>query len=291
MRAVRFVIPKTSGNSFRVQVDEFPYFYDSVHYHPEHQITLITKGDGTCFIGNHVSRFMDGDLFLVGKNVPHVFRSDNAYYRPDSRSVSSCISVYFKEETFGSQFFEIPEMAHIKRLLDMASMGIRIKGKDRDKAAEMLQMIREEDSFNRLQVLLSLLNLFAGSDQIRTLSSVRYDIPSEDPDHERINMVFSFLSTNFRNEVSLVQISSVAHMTPNSFCRYFRQRTGKTFSCFLNEIRIEYAGRLIAGSHEAFWRIAVQSGFNSISYFNRQFKRITGLTPLVYRKKYGQELQ
>lgn len=290
MRAVRFVIPKTSGNSFRVQADELPYFYDSVHYHPEHQITLIVEGDGTCFIGNHVGRFKRGDLFIVGKNVPHVFRSDDAYYHFDSGLKSSSVSVYFKEETFGPGLFEIPEMAHIKRLLGMASMGITIKGRDRDKASEMVKAIPEKDSFSRFQILLSLLNLFADSDQVYLLSTVRYDAPSDNPDRERINMVFSFLSANFRREVSLMQVSSVANMTPNSFCRYFRQRTGKTFSCFLNEIRVEYAGRLIAGSHEAFSSIAVQSGFNSISYFNRQFKRITGLTPLVYRKKYGQDL-
>jgi len=291
MRAVRFVIPKTSGNSFRVQVDELPYFYDSVHYHPEHQVTLIERGNGTCFIGNHVSRFRSGDLYLIGKNVPHVFRSDELYYRPENQLKSSSISIYFKDETFGPQFFEIPEMAHIKRLLDLASMGTKITGNDGRKAAKTIRMIRDTDSFNRFRNLLSLLNLFAGSRHISTLSPVRCDTPSGDPEHERINMIFSFLSANFRSDVSLMQISSVAHLTPNAFCRYFRQRTGKTFSSFLNEIRVEYAGRLIAGSHEVFGGIAAQSGFNSISYFNRQFKRITGLTPLAYRKKYGHDLR
>ena len=287
MKAVRFVIPKTSGNSFRVQTDRDYYFYDSIHYHPEHQVTFIQKGEGTRFIGNNVERFKPGDIYFIGKNVPHVFRSDAIYYQEDRQLESKSISIYFKEETFGPRFFEIPEMAHIKRLLELASMGVKISGTDSKRAAEMIATARSQDAFHRFQSLLSILNLFSCSDTLKTLSTVRYDSPSKDSEHERINIVFTFLSGNFRNEISLEQISSVANMTPNAFCRYFKNRTGKTFSVFLNEMRVEYAGKLIAGSNDGFGNIAMTSGFNSISYFNRQFKKITGITPLLYRKKYG----
>ena len=290
MKAVRFVIPKISGNSFRLQIDQYPYFYDSIHYHPEHQITLIIKGEGTRFIGNHVERFKPGDVFIIGKNVPHVFRSDESYYQLDKKMESLGISVYFKDETFGPQFFEIPEMAHIKRLLEMALMGIQVTGGDQQRAAELIVAAKGQDGFQRFQSLLTILDLFAKSASLKTLSSVRYESPSKESDHERINIIFSFLSINFKSEIKLEQISSVASMTPNAFCRYFKHRTGKTFSGFLNDMRVEYAGKLIAGSHESFGNIAMVSGFNSISYFNRQFKRITGITPLMYRKKYGQEI-
>ena len=287
MKPIRFIIPKTGANSFRVQADEQAYFYDSVHFHPEHQITNIISGEGTCLIGNHVERFRPGNVFLIGKNVPHVFKSDNAYYDPSNKLESKYISLFFKDETFGRQFFEIPELAHINRLLDMALMGVKITGTDREKVSTMINDTERQNGFERFQNLLSILNLFATSNTLQTLSSMRYDSPSKDSDNERINVVFHFISTNFKSEITLEEISEIASMTPNAFCRYFKQRTGKTFSNFLNEVRIEYAGKLIAGSNETFGNIAGESGYNNISYFNRKFKQITGLSPLMYRKKYS----
>ena len=286
MKAIRFVIPKTNSNSFRVQLDEQAYFYDTIHYHPEHQLTTIFKGEGTCFIGNHVERFNPGDVYMIGKNVPHVFRSDPAYYHPNTNLKSKSISLFFKDETFGRQLFEIPELAHIKRLLNVASMGVKIGETDQQKIAQLIDAVKDQDGFKRFQSLLSVLDIFAGSETLKTLSSVRFDTPSRESDHERINVVFNYLSTNFKSEITLEQISSVANMTPNAFCRYFKQRTGKTFSNFLNEIRIEYAGKLIASSNEALGNIAIESGFTNSSYFNRKFKQLTGLSPLMFRKKY-----
>ena len=286
MRAVRFVIPKTGGNSFRVQTERSPHFYDTIHYHPEHQITVILKGEGTRFIGNHVEHFQPGEVYFIGRNVPHVFKCDTSYYEGNSQLEASSISVFFKDETFGPQFFEIPEMAHIKRLLELASLGVRIDGEDRNRTVEILNSIEAQDGFQRFQSLLSILDICSKSDSLQTLSSVRYTSPSKDSENERINVVFQFLSKNFREEVSLAQIASIANMTPNAFCRYFKQRTGKAFTVFLNEIRVESAAKLIAGSTENFGNIAHECGFNSISYFNRQFKRIMQTSPMAYRNKY-----
>ena len=285
MKAVRFVIPKTGGNSFRLQIDDGARFYDTIHYHPEHQITYIVKGEGTSFIGNHVERFQPGDVFFIGKNVPHVTKCDETYYHPDSKLEVLSISLFFKDETFGNQFFEIPEMVHIKHLLDKASMGIKIDGPDKKEVIEWIKQCPDADGFKRFQLLMSILNTFAHSENLRTLSSVSYRTPTRESDNERINVIFNFLSKNFRNEVNLGQLADVANMTPNSFCRYFKQRTGKAYSEFLNDMRIEYAGKLIAGSNESFGNIAIECGYNSISYFNRQFKRINGVSPLQYRKK------
>ena len=285
MRAVRFIIPKTIGNSFLIQSERISHFYDIIHYHPEHQITLILKGDGTRFIGNNIEHFGEGDVYFIGRNVPHVFKCDSRYY-DDSKLEVHSISVFFKNETFGPQFFEIPEMAHIKRVLDMASLGIKIEGADSDQIKKILHSIDMQDGFQRFQSLLSILDLFSKSDSLKILSSVPYTSPSKDLENERINVVFQYLSNNFREEISLDKIASIANMTPNAFCRYFKQRTGKSFTVFLNEIRIEMAAKLIAGRQDYFGNIAQECGFNSISYFNRQFKRIMKTSPLAYRNRY-----
>lgn len=285
MKAVRFVIPKTSGNSFRVQVDCQPFFYDTIHYHPEHQLTLIVQGEGTSFIGNKVERYAPGDVFIVGKNVPHVFKSDQVYYRGGDMT-SHGISVFLKDETFGREFFEIPEMGHIKRLLELALMGIKVSGHDRQASAKMIKRINTLEGFERFQLLLSLLNLLATSEHLYPLSSVKYHSPSSETDNERINEVFNHISNHFREEITLDEIAAVANMTVNSFCRYFKQRTRKTYSSFLNDIRIEYACKLIASGNDAFNTIALESGYNNVSYFNRKFKQIMGVTPLEYRRRY-----
>lgn len=232
MKAVRFVIPKTGGNSFRVQTDRDSHFYDSIHFHPEHQLTVILKGEGTRFIGNHVERFFPGEVYFIGKNVPHVFKCDNRYYQGKAELEAHSISVFFKDETFGPWFFEIPEMAHIKRLLELASMGIKIGGTEKEYISEIITATTKQDGFQRFQSLLSILDIISKSDTLKTLSTVRYISPSKNLESERINVVFQYLSNNFKEEITLGQISSIANMTPNSFCRYFKQRTGKAYTVF-----------------------------------------------------------
>lgn len=288
MKAVRFVIPKTGGTSFRFQIDRGPHFYDTIHYHPEHQITFFLKGEGTSFIGNHVERFGPGDVYLIGKNVPHVSRCDSRYYQENPDLEAWSLSLFFKDETFGAPFFEIPEMAHIKRLLGQASMGIKAGGPDRDEIGQLISASEQAGGFERFQHLMTILDRLANSAATKTLSTVRYTAPSKDADNERINQVFGFLSGRFQTPVSLTEVAAVAAMTPNAFCRWFRHRTGKAYSVFLNDMRVEHAGKLIAGGTDPFGVIAAESGFNSLSYFNRQFKRVTGLSPLQYRKKFGQ---
>jgi AraC-like DNA-binding protein len=285
MRAVRFIIPKTGGNSFRIQRDRAPHFYDMIHYHPEHQITVILKGEGTRFIGNNVDRFQPGEVYFIGRNVPHVFKCDTRYYEGNKLEAHS-VSIFFKHETFGPHFFEIPEMAHIKRLLELASLGIKVDGEGGERIQRILKSIESQDGFQRFQSLLSILDLCSKSDSLQTLSSIRYTSPLKDLENERINVVFQFLSNNFRKEITLARIASIASMTPNSFCRYFKQRTGKSFTAFLNGMRIEFAAKLIANNQDNFGNIAQECGFNSISYFNRQFKRVMKTSPNAYRNMY-----
>ncbi len=289
MKPVRFVIPKTSGTSFRVQYDRGSHFYDTIHYHPEYQITLIVKGDGTRFIGNSVERFKAGDVYLIGKNVPHVFRSDTRYYEPGTLLESYGISFFVNTETLGEHFFDLPEMAPIKRLLELGAHGLVFKNEDRRALIHGIMKIPQFEDFARFQHILSLLNSMAHAQDMFTLSSVPFVEPSSDAEHERINVVFQYLSTHFTQEISLDTIANVASMTTNSFCRYFKKRTGKPFSNFLNDMRIEYACHLIAGSMRSYGEVAMECGYNNLSYFNRQFKLIMGLTPRQYRNKYGLE--
>ncbi|MGQ1787165.1 MULTISPECIES: AraC family transcriptional regulator [unclassified Saccharicrinis] len=287
MKAVRFVIPKTSSTSFRLQEDRAPYFYETIHYHPEYQLTLIIKGEGTRFIGNSVERFKPGDIFLIGKNVPHVFRSDDKYYNANRSLESYSISIFLNDDTFGKLFFELPEMASIKRLLNKALYGISFNKEDNTVIKKMIKDVSTYEDFDRFQHILKMFNYISKIHNVQLLSPVPFMEPSSEQESERINVVFQYLSKHFTSEIQLDCIAHVASMTPNSFCRYFKKRTGKSFSHFLNDMRIEYACHLMANTQDNFGRISADCGYNSLSYFNRQFKLVMGQTPTEYRNKYS----
>ncbi len=287
MKAVRFIIPKTSGNSFRVQHERQTAFYETIHFHPEYQLTLFINGEGTCFIGNKVDRFKAGDIFFLGKNLPHVFKSDPIFYNDQSKQNSECISIFFKDETFGREFFETPELSQIKRLLELSAHGIKLDRNKAESNSNYIKNLKIASGFNRFRILLDLLDRLANSSELNTLSTVEFTKPSSMIEHERIDVVFRHISNHFQEEITLNEIAEVANMTVNSFCRYFKQRTRKTFTDFLNEFRIDYACKLIAGSNQNFSAIAINSGYNNTSYFNRKFKQLTGMSPIQYRRKYG----
>ncbi len=287
MKAVRFIIPKTSEATFRLQEDHSAYFYDSIHYHPEYQLTLVLKGEGTCFIGNSVERYKPGDVFLIGKNVPHVFRSDQEYYNEGAKLESHCVSIFLNDETLGKQFLDLPELVSIHRLLESSQYGIYFPQKENEKISNQILHAFEIKDFERFLHIINLFHYLSCIENIQLLSTTPFFQPSKETDHERINVIFQHLSLNFANEITLEEVAQMANMTTNSFCRYFKKRTGKSFSHFLNNLRIEYACHMIANSNEAFGSIAMDCGYNSLSYFNRQFKNIKKLTPNQYRIKYA----
>jgi AraC-like DNA-binding protein len=279
-----FRVPKMLDESFSVQLEEGERFYPIRHYHPEVQLTLIIEGRGTRFIGNSIASFREGDVFLIGSNVPHVFRND----QPGSsgeRKVSS-LSVYFKPDVLGDTFFSLPETRHISVLLSEASKGIEILGGGKDKLCDHLQRVRQSRGFNRLVELLEILNLISLSKDYRIISQLSYTRPVRDADNRRISSVFDFVVGNYTEEISLDRAASIANMSTTAFCRYFKLHTRQTFTEFLNRTRIGQASRVLIDTNQSVSEIGYSCGYNNIPYFTRQFRKFTGITPLAYRRQY-----
>jgi AraC-like DNA-binding protein len=251
---------------------------------------LIDKSRGIKFIGDNVSNFEAGDLYLIGSNIPHLFRNHEDYYAKNSTLEAGSIFIHFTGEFLGTNFFELPEMKAVKKLLDQSAFALEISGQVKNNVVSKLYKMCTESASKRLISLLEiLLELSENKDQTPLLSS-RFTSPSisNTKDSDRIHKVLEFIMKNFTKEIYVPQIASMLNMSNPSFSRYFKHHTRKTFSGYVSEIRISYACQLLMHGEESVARIGYMSGFENLSNFYRHFREITGLTPKEYRHRFLQ---
>jgi len=272
--------------SFVLQKDTFPYYPTPWHYHPEYELVLVLRSSGRKIIGDHVSRFSDGDLALIGPNLPHVYDNDPAYYEKDSQLRAEAIVIHFAEDFLGKSFFQLPEMKKVMQLLKSAQQGLQIEGKARQQLAGRMKLMLDLPPAQRLTELLNMLIMLSLSDEKRLLASPGFVQTYGRSDAERLDPVFAYLMQHFTEHVALEEVAALANMSPQSFCRFFKHSTRKTFLSFLNELRVGHACRLISENRYNISEIGYKSGFNNLSNFNRQFRRVMGKTPSAYRKAY-----
>ncbi len=284
-----FRVSKLEDESFNVQLEEGIRFYPVRHYHPEVQLTLIMEGRGTRFIGNSIATYQEGDLFLIGSNVPHVFRNDEQEGVEIQEYKARSLSIYFKPDALGDTFFQLPETRHIYALLSEASRGIEISRTSTANVEDQFQQIWLLSGFDRLQKLLEILNRISLSRDYRIISQLAYERPIKETDNQRISEVFDFVIKNYAEEIKLEHVASIANLTMTAFCRYFKLHTRQTFTEFLNRTRIGQATRLLTESTHSMSEIGYICGYNNIPYFNREFKKITGLTPLKFRREFQKQ--
>ncbi|WP_080240739.1 AraC family transcriptional regulator [Spirosoma rigui] len=293
-----------------------PHFDPNWHFHPHYQLFLVVEGTGTRFIGDSIKPFGPGDLVFLGPNLPHLWRSDQAYFaksdkltNPPDESPSASpplvargIVVYFSENFLGEAFFAKQEMMALRHLLELARQGLEWTGTIRDQAeASLKKMAGQPVGFGRILSLLNLLNDLSNTSSFRLLTSPGYtntmkaadtDEPgsttTERPEraYRRMQLVHDYVLSHFTDDLSLDTVADLAGMTAPAFCRYFKAHANKTFSCFVSEVRIGHACKLLMNGSLSITQISFDSGFRTLSNFNRQFKEITGQTPSKYVKTY-----
>lgn len=282
MKALPFRIPKNTTSSFRIQIDQEPYFYDHLHYHPEWQITLIEKGSGTLFIGDGIHRFQPGDLFMIGSNLPHLLKSDELYYTEDSPGTYA-LSLFFDKNSFGEGFFELPELHRVQEFLEETSRGIRFLSPGLKDLQEKMRNIRQERGFQQLLDLFQMLENLSNWKNKVYLSHASFTEAQKESDGNRLNDVFQHSLKHYSRNISLEEIAGIANMSIPAFCRYFKLHTRKPYIRFLNEVRIHIACQHLKETHLNISEICFEVGFQNLSNFNRQFKKIMHLTPSDYR--------
>lgn len=278
------------GQSFNVYLDKGPHFYNRWHYHPELELLYVLKGTGRQFIGNHIHHFKPGDMVLMGANLPHLWHSDEKYFRGDDALETEALGLHFTTDCLGAGFFHLPENKALQTLLERSHRAVRIKNQTRDVVAALMRELLAASGADRIILLLQILRVISHSTETRLLCSQGFQFMHDPGESERLDAIYQYILDNFTGQISLEQIAQVAHMSPNAFCRYFKSRIKKTFSRFLLEVRVGHAAKLLAETTNSVADVCYDSGFNNFSNFNRHFKEIIGQTPLAHRKHY-QELK
>lgn len=277
--------PSNIDTSFRVNGDPHKYFYNPLHFHPELELTCIIESHGTRFVGDSVENFDAGDLVLVGAYVPHCWKNHPDYFKSDSKLQAIAIVAQFTED-FAGRLFQIPEMTEIKNLFDKAKYGLKITGKTKEEIVRMMLALAELSGFEKVRQLLEILNVLSNSKELTSLSREIHNLRTITEETARLNRVYQFAMNNYLRHISLGEIADIANMSGTAFCRYFKKHTRKTFSNFMNEIRISHACKILTDSDLPVSQVAFDAGFSNISNFIRQFKRVKGIAPLKFRKRY-----
>lgn len=279
MKVLPFKIPKPKNEALIYQEDRQKIFYGQLHQHQEIQISLVVKGSGSFVVADTINEYKEGDILVIGEYVPHVFKSDS-----DKSDESIMCSLFFKKDSFGKQFFELTDMAETKEFFKSSEYGLKVLSK-KQKITKQFNKLSHQNKIERVATLLKILNLISTAEST-PLSSFVYKKRYTDDEGKRMNDVFEYAMEKFYEPITLEEIADKAHMNKNSFCRYFKKRTNKTFFQFLIEIRIENACKLITSSPDlSIAMISEQCGFGTIANFNRKFKEIKGLTPTDYRRQ------
>jgi AraC-like DNA-binding protein len=272
-------LPLSEQSSFVADKFVTPYFETGWHYHPEYELVLMIKGKGKRFVGNHVSDYCEGELDFLGPNLPHWYRKE----KPEETGGS--IVIHFKEEFIGRGFLQIPEMQKIGLLFQKASMGIHFGGPTRTAAAHQMEEMLSLSGIDRLICLLSLLKILSDSCEYSLLSSPQ-SVNQNEKENDRLQKVFSYVLDHFKEDIHVDDVAEVAMMSPSGFCRYFKNRTKKNFSHFVNEIRISYACKQLMKDNFSLSYVCYESGFNNLVNFNKQFKKIVKQTPNQFKKQH-----
>ncbi len=278
MKVYPFKIPKPENNALIYQEDIELVFYDKLHQHDEIQISFIEKGTGTLVIGDSVCSYNTGNIFVIGSNLPHAFKSDKS-----SDDVSVMKTLFFTKTSFGEHFFDLNELKEIKSFFIKAEQGIFIESKIKEIQQHFYQLI-EASKLERFLLLLKILKLITLAN---TEVLTNFVNPKQYSDNEgkRLRTIFEYTIENAHQKITLEEISAIANMTKNAFCKYFKKRTNKTYFNFLTEVRVENACKYLRDKEEySIAEIAYKSGFNNISNFNRKFKAIKKTTPTAFSK-------
>jgi AraC-like DNA-binding protein len=278
--------PISSNQSFEIRHLSAPHFDPNWHFHSEYQLFTVLQGTGTRFIGDHVSPFRENDLVFTGPNVPHLWQSDPEFFTSDKQYWTEGIVIYFHENFIGSDFLNKHEAYKIKHLFLRCQRGIEVTGHAADEARQLMNDLLAAEDLDRIIKLLMLLDLLANCSDYKLLASEGYANQLEEAESDRMNQVHAYVMKNFRERISLEDVSSIANMSPTSFSRYFKVHANKTFSDFVTEIRIGYACKLLVSKKVSVSEACYESGFNTLSNFNRQFLHVTQHTPRQYRKKF-----
>ena len=284
MKAILKKVTPTTESSFNIHTDVGKSMLSAWHFHPECELLLIQKSSGNCLIGDYIGPFESGEIFLFGSNLPHTFIHDNEFMQEGQEGHS--IVILFQKEFLGTDFFNLPEIKEIGKLLILAKQGLRLFGETRKKVTKLMKKTLDATPGKKLIALLSSLQLISESKEYEIISSYGFTCPDSLADNQKINTVFEYTFKNYNNKITLEEVAALLKMPKHSFCRYFKSKTNKTYIQFLMEVRIGQACKLLVEEDLNVKEVGYSCGYNNTSNFYHQFKSIMKKNPYEYKRNY-----
>jgi len=280
------LIDRSNSNSaITVKRNSYPNFLKLWHYHQELELVSIIKSTGTRFIGDSINKFQPKDVVLIGRNLPHMWLNDPQYFEENSTLKAEAISIHFKEDFLGDVFLNLPEMKSVLQLLKKAEQGVQFINVSK-KLRQLIEQLNTESGFNKTYQFIAILHELSIYNDYTLLASSGYVNSLQQEDSALSNQVIAYIFKNFNKEISLKKVAEISKMNTSAFSRSFKRVHRKTFSKYVNEIRIGYACKLLIENDLNISAIAYETGFNNLSNFNRQFKMIKKISPSAYIKKH-----
>jgi len=257
------------------------------HYHDNYEISFITEGTGKRIVADSIEEFQPGDLVFIGRNLPHVWLVDVEQFTTNLRKLEM-VYLQFPMEVINSEMLKLPEFKNISSALSLSERGIKITGETLNEVSEIMLQLPYLGSFERFLQFLKLIDIIGRSENIVQLASKEFVNKQFSYKNKRIAAIHEYLMRNYQKNIDLVQIASLVNMAEGSVCRFFKTQVGMTIFEYLNQIKIEFACKLLMNKNMSVMDVAFDSGFNNLSHFNKQFKKNTGLTPLEYKQRYNE---
>lgn len=290
MNPTLWKVPLEESSSFNFKIDSGKKLLNQWHYHPEMEIVLIKNSGGTRIIGDNVQHFGNNDLILIGPNLPHAFIHDPKFLEKDNSKPAQAYVIHFRESFLGNEFLSLPELNDIKKVLAESKRGLLINAKGKKQIIPLMERMEQAHGIERILLLLHILKMFTQKNIFTPLVSHGFVINSHTStkDEDRLNIIYKYTAENFDQMIRIEEVAELVSLTKESFCRFFKSKTQKTFFEFLIEFRIGNACRLLIENKMPVKDIGYSCGYDNISNFYHQFKSIMKKSPIQFQQEYFQ---
>ena len=280
---LRRAIPEVE-NSFVVRKDIGQKMKNNWHYHAECELLCIKRSSGIWLIGDYKGGFKSGDVILIGSGTPHSYRHEDKYIGEEETEQGEALVTLFSPDIFGESFINLPESKEIKSLLELSKRGLKIEGKTLEIIGGIMEELQQAEKGRKLINLLTILHLITEKKEYEILATEGYSCTDGNTNNARLSSIIQYTYYNYHKQITIEEIASLVNMSIHSFCRFFKEKTKKTYMQFLMEVRIGQACRLLINDDMQSAEVGYTCGYNSISHFNHQFKIIKNKSPLEFKK-------